>query len=810
MSPFLPSTVSLLPGPPVTTSIGVPLSLVASLSPPLPATPVIAALSVSSASLSSSLSSSSSPPSSEELSSTSSGHSNGSSSGASGSSTQSEQSAHRARAVYAENAYVALLRDIEALSSQVQPPSPLAPTVPAVLTVALSETVQKAQEGWKKITKHRKKTRKRVSRGLERALKKEGMAAAQPSGAEPRLQSPAGLRERSSEEKSSGGGKGGERKLDSGGGSASREAASKRKQAMAGKRKIRQMALPSSTVSHASVPGLDGAVDAHSDDEEEKDEDNAVQGDDEGSGHTPDSDEKVPASPVPPPVLALPSTAVPAASPPVPPHSLPVVLSSSSQSSPLTSSAYDSQAPVVMSCSKFPIAVLHVPVQRQYTMTRKDSKRIKREEKEALVNVSVRIMGTPEASFLYFVAKDVCQLICLRKGSVAKAIHDFSAAEKARMPVMCQRSSGSGCTQVLTVLTVAGVQRLMNASRQPIAKSVLQWIMEKIHEIQTEKKAGADAIGAGNTVTQPPSLTSPSSSHEQHSAAGMHRPPSQLEGHIPQMDGLSAASSSSARLPHSLRDPTTPLHVSMLAPNTALLQPSAFQSELSSSSSNVFNSSGPVRSGGELHSPSRHPFSGGGNLLPPQYLNPSALSSFSQLSNPHFSTLPSYPSSFNVNVLQSDSSSRSGSQFPHTPPFSSFSPATPTASLSSVSSLAPFHHQAQLPQQSQAGTSMQQQSQQLLDALQAAHSQSLSLRYNPMSSSPMTSSSQSSSYAMAAMFGLQAAGGAGSVHSQQPQPQQASQQQQQQQQQMQSQQPLLYPLLSHLRLPQPQPPPPRQ
>jgi hypothetical protein len=147
----------------------------------------------------------------------------------------------------------------------------------------------------------------------------------------------------------------------------------------------------------------------------------------------------------------------------------------------------DSQAPVVMSCSKHPIAVLHVPVQRQYTMTRKDSKRIKREEKEALVNVSVRIMGTLDGAYLYFVAKseaaaalprltadestqaahccaalcclccvrDICQLICLRKGSVAKAIHEFSPLKKARMPVLCQRSSRTQVRRELQVISAA-------------------------------------------------------------------------------------------------------------------------------------------------------------------------------------------------------------------------------------------------------------------------------------------------------------------------------------------------------------------
>ena len=793
VSPSFSSIASLLPAPPVTTSV--PLSLITALSPPLPATPVIAALSVSSASLSSSMSSSSSPASSEELSSASSGHSNGSSSssGASGSSSQSEQSAHRARAVYAENAYVSLLRNIEALSSQVQPPSPLAPAVPAVLTVALSETVQKAKEGWKKITKYRKRTKQRVSRGIERALKKEAMHSH--SHTHPHTSEPHQQRTDAAEHPSEG--KVRERKVDSGVGgssSSSPSPATKRKQALAGKRKIRSATLPSST-GPVVVPMIDGPID-----EPSEEEDNAAQGDDEGSGHTPDSD-KFPAAHPPPPALALPSTAVPPP-PPAPPHSLPVVLSSSSQSSPLSSSVYDSQAPVVMSCSKFPIAVLHVPVQRQYTMTRKDSKRIKREEKEALVNVSVRIMGTPDASFLYFVAKDVCQLICLRKGSVAKAIHDFNAAEKARMPVMCQRSSGSGCTQVLTVLTVAGVQRLMNASRQPIAKSVLQWIMEKIAEIQTEKKAGAEAIGAGNALTSHPPLTSqPSHDAQPQSAAALHRPPPQHEAHIPQMDGLSSH-------PQSMRGPT-PLTLSMP-------QPSAFQSDVSSSDAfglpSSLSTSAPLRSTGDLHSPSRAPFnaSSAASLIPAQYLAQSAIPSFGPLSSPPFSTLPPFASSFNVNVLQSASSSRpigsSTSQFPGTPPFSSFNPAASAATLSSLSSMpslsSPFHQQRQ-PSKSQ-GQTMQQQSQQLLDALQAAHSQGLSMRY-PISSSSMMPSSQSSPFAMA-MFGLQAPAGAGGVHSQQPQQAQSQQQQQQQQ----HQQPLSYPLLPHLRLPQAQPPQQRQ
>lgn len=53
-------------------------------------------------------------------------------------------------------------------------------------------------------------------------------------------------------------------------------------------------------------------------------------------------------------------------------------------------------------------------------MSKRETRRMSREEKEHLVSVPVRIMGTPHINNLFFVAKDVCILIHTRKGNVAK------------------------------------------------------------------------------------------------------------------------------------------------------------------------------------------------------------------------------------------------------------------------------------------------------------------------------------------------------------------------------------------------------
>ena len=147
-------------------------------------------------------------------------------------------------------------------------------------------------------------------------------------------------------------------------------------------------------------------------------------------------------------------------------------------------------------------------VQQQYTVTRRQAKRMTQDEREKLVPVPVRIMGSlppptattadPYAS-LYLVARDVCQLIHLRQGSVSKVIHDFSTSERSRIPILCQRSTGAGCTQVLTVLTMDGVRRLLGNSQSPLAPHVLKWMTEQVELVVREgvKGGGGGSGGSG-------------------------------------------------------------------------------------------------------------------------------------------------------------------------------------------------------------------------------------------------------------------------------------------------------------------------
>ena len=142
--------------------------------------------------------------------------------------------------------------------------------------------------------------------------------------------------------------------------------------------------------------------------------------------------------------------------------------------------------PLVESINKKPLKVLYVNVQRQYTVSKKETVRMSKDDKERLVPVHVRIMGTPARGELYFVAKDVCLLIHTRKGNVAKSIGQFREDEKVRMSVVCPRSNGTVSTHILTALTVKGVKRLLTTSRSPLASHVLKWIMKQVDVIMTE------------------------------------------------------------------------------------------------------------------------------------------------------------------------------------------------------------------------------------------------------------------------------------------------------------------------------------
>lgn len=74
---------------------------------------------------------------------------------------------------------------------------------------------------------------------------------------------------------------------------------------------------------------------------------------------------------------------------------------------------------------------------------------------------------------------DIATLIHKRRGSIAKAIALFNPrTEKGRVRVYGCRSPGKPGTQLLTVLSMLGVQKLMASSKYQYSKRVRQWTMD--------------------------------------------------------------------------------------------------------------------------------------------------------------------------------------------------------------------------------------------------------------------------------------------------------------------------------------------
>lgn len=63
------------------------------------------------------------------------------------------------------------------------------------------------------------------------------------------------------------------------------------------------------------------------------------------------------------------------------------------------------------------------------------------------------------------------------------SVGQFRDSERARMPVLCQRSNGIESTHILSVLTIEGVRRLLTASRSPLATQVLIWAGEVVQSV---------------------------------------------------------------------------------------------------------------------------------------------------------------------------------------------------------------------------------------------------------------------------------------------------------------------------------------
>ena len=132
--------------------------------------------------------------------------------------------------------------------------------------------------------------------------------------------------------------------------------------------------------------------------------------------------------------------------------------------------------------SKWPLLTLPFTVEQQYTMPRRQAAALPSSQRHASTAFHLRVMGNSPSpsSPLYFVATDLCLLLGVRKGNVAKTIGQYLEHEKARMNVVCQRKSGITSTQLLTVLTIQGARRLLCSSRRGGEKAAPLW-----HALQT-------------------------------------------------------------------------------------------------------------------------------------------------------------------------------------------------------------------------------------------------------------------------------------------------------------------------------------
>ncbi len=87
-------------------------------------------------------------------------------------------------------------------------------------------------------------------------------------------------------------------------------------------------------------------------------------------------------------------------------------------------------------------------------------------------------------------------MIHVRKGNVAKTVSQFSDNEKFRMPVICHRSNGISSTQILTVLSESGVERLFATSRSPLVSVVREYFRAQLRFLRSPQ---FDATKSVNT-----------------------------------------------------------------------------------------------------------------------------------------------------------------------------------------------------------------------------------------------------------------------------------------------------------------------
>ena len=177
-----------------------------------------------------------------------------------------------------------------------------------------------------------------------------------------------------------------------------------------------------------------------------------------------------------------------------------------------------------------PFLITPIHLERLYVTSRKAAEAMGDEEKAELATITVRWMGKPTADELFLVATDVCALINIRKSNTAKTVAQFADGEKVSMPVHCSSGKGSS-THILTVLTLAGVRRLLTTSRSVLATSLLDYLTRiavhlqhfphyvpvndplkpTVTPLKAESHSQLIANPAASGLSSPPPLPSPAS-----------------------------------------------------------------------------------------------------------------------------------------------------------------------------------------------------------------------------------------------------------------------------------------------------------
>jgi hypothetical protein len=149
----------------------------------------------------------------------------------------------------------------------------------------------------------------------------------------------------------------------------------------------------------------------------------------------------------------------------------------------------DEYIPIITSCNQTPILTLHVPSYFDSLISLENPHLSGAQI--AAIPKTIRVMGTNDRKTLYFVACDLFRLLSLRDGAAIEAIQSFSSNEMQRMPILYNENK-ENLVEILIVLTLPGVDKLLNQCTSAVSKQLLEWIKQQTINIKQEAEKQAE------------------------------------------------------------------------------------------------------------------------------------------------------------------------------------------------------------------------------------------------------------------------------------------------------------------------------